>query len=540
MSAENKENKKIDQMDTALENYYKSLGRDDYRNEDGDGKFKLYCDNNGFANGDMEEELGPNSTMEASQCLFVDFDQGPDGVPLDDNGITSDEERLIAVLNLLKHIYKHGEPPSQNAIQSKLSIMFDIPKHLIANAQNKIFKKQLSHCIGGFNELDLLHFFAVGHANDIPFLTYMVDAFTLDQAKHYFDGKQEQTMTLQDWIQSNAFFKQLTECNPELSQKLKMAMTAYTTRVMPRLSVSIGSRILVNDNISEIVDYVVAIPHFIKILLNDSANISPPFCIDVLFAVQEVVVAVNDEEDSKEEAKDPEYDPNIDHIGNVQERLKSNGCVCTTQTVPDTVYQFQPSQQLDKEAESKLIAFRRFFDLGYKEFRATLSKTKPHDEFNSSTYPNGKRFGIFVDRRQTEQRNAITFFEQIPSCDSIPRDHVAEWYMETARECLIPGTKGNENEKITSMDGVCGQLITFSFHVEAADEIKCYLIWNKQTMLFKGDNLADILSHLFIENKEAHVRKDINKQLSSFDEQMTDARFELFHQKINNGYLKSD
>ena len=41
-------------------------------------------------------------------------------------------------------------------------------------------------------------------------------------------------------------------------------------------------------------------------------------------------------------------------------------------------------------------------------------------------------------------------------------------------------TKINDRT-ITSRDSVNGRLMTFSFHVEQADEIKCYIIWNGQT-----------------------------------------------------------
>eukprot|EP01084_Bolivina_argentea_P102236 183191_1 len=113
-------------------------------------------------------------------------------------------------------------------------------------------------------------------------------------------------------------------------------------------------------------------------------------------------------------------------------------------------------------------------------------------------------------------------------------NHVAEWFMVAARQCLIPGIVPKAGKKqqtpdkvITATDNVCGQLMTFSFHVEARDEVRCYIIWNGQTMRFRGDNLVDILEMLFV--KHQWVKDQLKKQLAKFDDQVIDAKFQEFY-----------
>ena len=65
----------------------------------------------------------------------------------------------------------------------------------------------------------------------------------------------------------------------------------------------------------------------------------------------------------------------------------------------------------------------------------------------------------------------------------MPDKHVPEWYVESGRQCLIPN--GHEDgSNITSTDPLDGQLMTFSFHVETIDQIRCYIIWNAQTSMY--------------------------------------------------------
>ena len=99
----------------------------------------------------------------------------------------------------------------------------------------------------------------------------------------------------------------------------------------------------------------------------------------------------------------------------------------------------------------------------------------------------------------------------------------------------MPGPK---SRPITAKDTLNGQLITFSFHVEEENKIKCYILWNGQTMRFRGENIANILSYLFVDSVPNVKDKKYESALKKFDAKIQDIDFDEFYRKINTGYEK--
>lgn len=116
----------------------------------------------------------------------------------------------------------------------------------------------------------------------MPFLTWMVDAFTIDKQKDYTENNKTTAMSLEQWAKQNQFMIELTEKHPKKAEELKAAMKAYSKRMIPRLQYSPPTKI--DDEMSEIVDYITSMPKFIESVLllgrkQDSAGVSPPFCV---------------------------------------------------------------------------------------------------------------------------------------------------------------------------------------------------------------------------------------------------------------------
>eukprot|EP00483_Globobulimina_turgida_P012264 UN12286 len=201
----------IDQIDRVLEEYYKSFKRNDYKNADGIGKFKKYCDDNGFEENDISEEM----KAPPDDCMLVDFDKndGKNIFPLN-GAFDTEKDRQIAILAILNYIYQNNTIPTKDSKDSvfkptqKLRINLYIPNDVVAEITEKVYKPQMK-CLGNFNEADLMYFFAVGYANRMPFLTSMVDAFTLDKTAAF--AQNNITMTLEQWVQQNAFMRELTQ-----------------------------------------------------------------------------------------------------------------------------------------------------------------------------------------------------------------------------------------------------------------------------------------------------------------------------------------
>eukprot|EP01083_Nonionella_stella_P184066 666984_1 len=84
------------------------------------------------------------------------------------------------------------------------------------------------------------------------------------------------------------------------------------------------------------------------------------------------------------------------------------------------------------------MAFAQFLMDCFNVFRDKLDK----GQHAKKSFPQHKRFGIFVDRRESgnkHQVNEVTLFQQLASCDTIPAGSLDEWYIQAVRDCIIPG-----------------------------------------------------------------------------------------------------
>merc|ERR1712154_235893 len=142
-------------------------------------------------------------------------------------------------------------------------------------------------------------------------------------------------------------------------------------------------------------------------------------------------------------------------------------------------------------------------------------------------YPHQRRVCFFVDRRG--KSDEMTMFEPPNDCNKIEHDSVHEIGFEFLNTCMIP----KADQHITASDRLCGQLMTFMFNVDASDEMRCYLVWNGQTMRFNGQHIFQILPNLFVENtykNDEFVAGEQSKKLANqFDGLMEDVQFERFY-----------
>ena len=145
-----------------------------------------------------------------------------------------------------------------------------------------------------------------------------------------------------------------------------------------------------------------------------------------------------------------------------------------------------------------------------------------------------------MDRRKSKptngKRDEMTFFKPPDDCNEIPRDAVPEFGFQLLKSCVLPKVDKN----ISADEHLCGQLLTFSFQVDQADEIKCYIIWNGQTMRFEGDHIGKILPTIFVdsdENKKFVQSQSRKKMEEIFAQNIKDIRFNRFYK--NTGKMQS-
>eukprot|EP00483_Globobulimina_turgida_P005486 UN05496 len=205
--------------------------------------------------------------------------------------------------------------------------------------------------------------------------------------------------------------------------------------------------------------------------------------------------------------------------------------------------QTDPDEAEDKQNENTQLITRKI-GTTYSQFRTVLGGEQSNTYtdgksklFDPETYPKGRRFSIFIDRRKSKPTNndddEITIFEPPDGCNQIPNNNVPEIGFEFVKTCLLPKQK----EHITANDSLCGQLMTFMFNVEEKEEIRCYIIWNSQTMRFHGDYVSKLLPNLFVdtqENKTFVASKDAKGFENTFEANVTDRKFSMFCQALKN------
>eukprot|EP01083_Nonionella_stella_P211220 763941_1 len=99
----------IKQIDAALQKYYISLNRRDYLDANGNGKFLIHCEDNGFDDDAIEEEL----QADPEECMVIDFD---DNFPFPANNAPENEkDQLKYILTILQKCYNN---PNYNGISS--------------------------------------------------------------------------------------------------------------------------------------------------------------------------------------------------------------------------------------------------------------------------------------------------------------------------------------------------------------------------------------------------------------------------------------
>eukprot|EP00483_Globobulimina_turgida_P008007 UN08023 len=207
----------------------------------------------------------------------------------------------------------------------------------------------------------------------------MVDSFTKEKAEQFYQRKSRDSdnnsrpLTVAIWTQKNKFFNALRRKYPSKATQLQAAMINYCNRIMNRLHFQPTYKI--SDNIQDIIEYIIAVPRFIKNTLIQRSKAVPPFQVDLLIAVNHVIPTVlganveDDDEDEEDETKiDVAMDPSIDHIGFVQEHFKK---------LSPPIYYAPPDGKYEiveeKNGRMGLGGITRILGDRYKDFRTNLS-----------------------------------------------------------------------------------------------------------------------------------------------------------------------
>eukprot|EP01084_Bolivina_argentea_P230363 388595_1 len=479
---------KIHQICTALERYYAK------QNKPYDKLFSIYCEDNGFDDDALEEEL--QATAEDS--MVTDFD---DDFPFDKE-MKNDEEKNEYIFQL---ILKCNNNPDINFNEENKSIKFDTKFFSVDDkdieAVSIKYKKQCPEFWdkGGLaNDLNLLRMLAIGHKYDIQYLKDLVD--DLQQAKLNSVNK---SLTQNEWTNKNPHFKDLSnikvypleQSDDENASDLKnkaitanvvvnAAITSFQTRFIP--SMKLRSRVQINSSLEITVKYIDGAITYVSNEIKKTNNVTCPFQIDLIIAtgttssmIQEAINMTYGDDDNKQELKtDDEFS---DVIGDVKAKLKQK----------DIKYAFC---QYDPNAGAPVA--RQFGSL-----QENLKKSYGFQDKQSWLHK--KRFVFFVDRRKSAGGKMKYKLKKLsmddiwlykpPKASDIPTDPVPEWGIYASQACILPKL----DESLGSLTRAHGSLLTLSIHAQASDIIKCYLYWNGGGIRFFPRDIVTVLPQIF-------------------------------------------
>eukprot|EP01083_Nonionella_stella_P078053 213395_1 len=182
-------------IDDALEKHYIAMGRTDYYDESGTGKFYDWMEENGWdmENQDewleaIEEDLNEDYDN-PDESIFYDLHKGMD-FPLTDN-IKDDSDRIkaIRIRNILKNIVKYGK--GAILMHSTQPIELSISEETLHEIGDIVYKKQL---FPGIHDREFIYWLVIGYVNNIPLLTWLVDAYTMEKTKNYLKNQRITTV----------------------------------------------------------------------------------------------------------------------------------------------------------------------------------------------------------------------------------------------------------------------------------------------------------------------------------------------------------
>mmetsp|Transcript_65391 Transcript_65391/g.104119 ORF Transcript_65391/g.104119 Transcript_65391/m.104119 type:complete len:552 (+) Transcript_65391:40-1695(+) len=508
----------VAKINAALAKYYQLMGAGDRYNKDGDGLFKDWCEENGMDDEQLQEEF-ETLQQESNDCLLLDFD---DDFPLQPNQQhLQDDDRRAAIAKIMLDWENIGQQ-----LPTLTQKDFD---SVTADEMQQIINVYKTVCPAIYNQgmkvdQSLLMMLAVQYRIKFEILQYLVDSYNL-----YRIRGNNTNITAVQWA------KQSAHLSSKQSKKIKIKLTdktvsypdfvgscigSYMHRIAPKLMFN-ANKIRIDDSVERIMRYLAYAAFFVANLVetterNQDAGVSLcPFHVDFCIAVgKPEETKDDDEEDDDDDVDDDDAghtddvtDYTQDFVGDIAAKLTQNGLSFVQLDEKDEINERTFGNLLDRFAGGNMI------------------------DQSANHLLRNKRLVSFIDRRKTkgqsDAKDPIFLFkpprgqytEDIPTGN----DNVPEWYVSASRSSLLPpgpdqkydaeeavGNKQNTSNDKVNQPGMnigasfhaAGQVLTFSFHIPAADRVKLYLFWNGQMIRLLPEDITRVLTQIFVDNQE--------------------------------------
>eukprot|EP01084_Bolivina_argentea_P072964 132432_1 len=292
----------IERIDKALHLYYKHYQRSDYiSSENNNGKFQIFCEENGFEDDDVETEL----QALPDECMLVEFD---DTFPLL-RSIINPKEKISKIHEILNYCKQNGKPPSYAPTLFDMMDM-DVDSKQIEQTKN-IYKECCHDLEKHIKNEDFWYLATVGKINNIPLLVWLSDAYGRDRVKCYL--KYGKTITIYEWVTQSPMTATATQYHKKIVNSLQEYFKRYNNKI------TFNPMRKLNVTFSEFCNPVLAMIAFVKELVENKSV--TPFQFDLMLIPPVPIDNADDTDDCSDDDDDEQQTD--DKIGNVCKRLNT-------------------------------------------------------------------------------------------------------------------------------------------------------------------------------------------------------------------------
>eukprot|EP01084_Bolivina_argentea_P277054 472861_1 len=241
----------IRQIDKGLERYYKLVNVNYTENQ-----FVDFCEENGFYNEDIEEEL----KADAEDCMLVDFDED---FPFPKNKHpTSDEDRQQAVFDIIMRCYKYPDAIiKKEEVIKKEHFNFDEKEMDIITQKYEKYCHAifLKACTGGDTSISFLKILCVSDKIDQPYLRLLADLYARDRIMYDMHNIEQEnkekeekdnmnTLTISKWALLNKHMLKIKTFSNDKHEfnMIISALNSYYKYICPLMDVK--PMVKINDN----------------------------------------------------------------------------------------------------------------------------------------------------------------------------------------------------------------------------------------------------------------------------------------------------
>merc|ERR1719204_227563 len=492
--------------------------------------------------------------------MFLEFhDDDATNVPFKQDFGDDKAERAKAIVMLLLKIYNNPDCDFNAECNDAKVLEVTQEDFDVSGIMSSVKKKHQDQLVTVYSgelkdDQNINELLAISQKLQAPYLTYLADMYMRDRiyanVQSIANGQSPKNLEPAEWVAKNKHcIEVIKKMGDSSKETIQMAVTSFYHRIVPKLMLNSSQRI--QDSLQQTVAFMLSQVEFVHNLANDKET-TCPFQADACIAFNEVKQTENvadtlsgddDDDDGDDDDDDEQKAAFEDHFGNVKEKLEK-----------------EQLANLVTKIEGGRPDLRTFVER-FKDFKGEMNKK--YDKDAPKQYPRKNRFCSFMDRRkdaeQKEMANEHIFFEPPANCNTFPEHkngHVPLWFFDSSKTSIIPhigyhkdlkskdAAKGlnrqPSEQNITSGSACAGAMLLLSFHVEAVNEIRCYMYLNGQVARFFADDITELLPRYFVdseENKAYLAGDDVKQAVSKIKSKLRDVKFEAFLDAY--GYAKN-